>query len=296
MYNRVALKNRTKRLVRQGSPAPYLVALVYLLATSWVSQIADTALYNPITYATQMMNGWYLDVTLADSVTNASMNAMMQEILSCFQGTRALIGMLASLIILLYTAVVDFGMCGYSLRRMRGEDAGFRDLFSNFDIAAKVIVLWLLKVVFITLWSMLFVIPGLVAAYRYRLAEYLLFDDPELSPMDAIRRSKQMMLGRKMDLFVTDLSFLGWSILLSIATNAAYYLIPGATAGSFAYLAVYTVLGMFLVAYQHLTWAGFYLFILDSQAPPVRDPGSGYPPQHDPNDPYGPNGRDSWAN
>lgn len=290
MYNRVALKNRTKSLVRQGSPAPYLVVLVYLLATTWVSQIADVALYNPITYVSQMMNAWYTDMALSGSVSNASMNAMLQEVLACFQGTRALIGMLAALIILLYTVVVDFGMYGYSLRVMRGEEAGFGDLFSNFDIAAKVIILWLLKVVFIALWSMLFFFPGIVAAYRYRLAEYLLFDDPSISPMEALRRSKKLMMGRKMDLFVTDLSFLGWSILLSIATEGAAYLVPGAVAGSFAYLAVYTVLGMFLVAYQHLTWAGFYLFVLGNQAPPVQNPGPGYPPDQGPHD------RDSWAN
>lgn len=288
MYNRVALKNRTKSLVRQGSPAPYLVVLVYLLTTVWVSQIADLALFNPITYATQLMNEWYNDIALSGSVSNAAVNAIMQEVLACFQGTRALIGMLATLIILLYTMVVDFGMYGYSIRVMRGEEAGVGDLFSNFDIAAKVIALWFLKVLFIALWSMLFFFPGLVASYRYRLAEYLLFDDPSISPLEAIRRSKQLMLGRKMDLFVTDLSFIGWSILLSLAMNTALYLVPGAVAADFAYLAVYTALGMFLIAYQHLTWAGFYLFVLGNQAPPVRNPGY---------DPYqGPNDRDSWAN
>lgn len=288
MYNRVALKNRTKSLVRQGSPAPFLVVLVYLLATVWVSQIADVALFNPITYAAQLMNEWYNDIALSGSVSDAAVNAIMQEVLACFQGTRALIGMLAALIILLYTMVVDFGMYGYSIKVMRGQEAGFGDLFSNFDIAAKVIALWFLKVLFIALWSMLFFFPGVVASYRYRLAEYLLFDDPSISPMEAIRRSKQMMLGRKMDLFVTDLSFIGWSLLLNLAMNTALYLVPGAVAADFAYLAVYTVLGMFLIAYQHLTWAGFYLYVLGNQAPPVRNPGY---------DPYqGPNDRDSWAN
>ena len=288
MYNRVALKNRTKSLVRQGSPAPFLVVLVYLLTTVWVSQIADLALFNPITYATQLMNEWYNDIALSGSVSNAAVNAIMQEVLACLQGTRALIGMLATLIILLYTMVVDFGMYGYSIRVMRGEEAGFRDLFSNFDIAAKVIALWFLKVLFIALWSMLFFFPGLVASYRYRLAEYLLFDDPSISPLEAIRRSKQLMMGRKMDLFITDLSFIGWSLLLNLAMNTALYLVPGAVAADFAYLAVYTGLGMFLLAYQQLTWAGFYLFVLGNQAPPVRNPG--YDPYQSPND------RDSWAN
>ena len=66
------------------------------------------------------------------------------------------------------------------------------------------------------LWSLLFVIPGIIAAYRYRMALYLLLDHPEMSVMQCIQESKRMMKGHKGELFVMDLSFLGWASLESI--------------------------------------------------------------------------------
>ena len=59
--------------------------------------------------------------------------------------------------------------------------------------------------------------PGIIAAYRYRQAIYLLIDHPEMSVMDCIRESKRMMAGHKWELFVLDLSFIGWGFLSSLA-------------------------------------------------------------------------------
>lgn len=67
------------------------------------------------------------------------------------------------------------------------------------------------------LWSLLFVIPGIVKGYEYRMIPYLIADNPELSTDEAFRLSKEMMDGNKMAAFVLDLSFIGWN-LLSIFT------------------------------------------------------------------------------
>ena len=80
----------------------------------------------------------------------------------------------------------------------------------------RIILLNILTNLFVMLWSLLFVIPGLIAIYRYRMALYLLLDHPEMSVMQCIRQSKQMMKGHKGELFVMDLSFLGWAILATI--------------------------------------------------------------------------------
>lgn len=75
----------------------------------------------------------------------------------------------------------------------------------------------LLKKLFVFLWSLLLIIPGIIMTYAYEMTPYILNDHPELGAMDAIRRSKEMMKGHKWELFVFDLSFLGW-FLLSIIT------------------------------------------------------------------------------
>lgn len=70
---------------------------------------------------------------------------------------------------------------------------------------------------FIFLWSLLFVIPGIYKSYQYRMVPYLLAENPEMDYKRALELSKAMMDGEKMNAFVLDLSFLGW-ILLSIPT------------------------------------------------------------------------------
>ena len=70
---------------------------------------------------------------------------------------------------------------------------------------------------FTYLWTLLLIIPGVIMAYAYSMAVFVANDNPELSAMDAIKKSREMMRGHKWDLFVLDLSFIGW-ILLSMLT------------------------------------------------------------------------------
>ena len=81
----------------------------------------------------------------------------------------------------------------------------------------------LLGVVFTFLWSLLFVIPGIVKGYSYALTPYILIDDPQISIRDAVRKSQRMMSGQKFNLFYLQLSFIGWWIL-SILTGGIGFL------------------------------------------------------------------------
>ena len=81
----------------------------------------------------------------------------------------------------------------------------------------------LLVVVFTFLWSLLFVIPGIVKGYSYALTPYILIDDPQISIRDAVRKSQRMMSGQKFNLFYLQLSFIGWWIL-SIMTGGIGFL------------------------------------------------------------------------
>ena len=122
-------------------------------------------------------------------------------------------------------AVVIAGYTGYTMNVARSAPAGFGDLFDAFEIFLKVLVLNILENLFIALWSLLLIIPGIIAAYRYSMAIYILLDDPDKSVMDCIRESKEMTMGHKGELFVLDLSFLGWA-LLSVIPFVSLYSIP----------------------------------------------------------------------
>ena len=114
------------------------------------------------------------------------------------------------------TSIVGAGFIIFLLNTIRGTGACLGNLLDGFGIFFRIFILNLLEAVFIGLWSLLLVFPGIIAAYRYSMAIYLLVDHPELSPMDCIRESKRMMTGHKAELFVLDLSFIGWYLLSAI--------------------------------------------------------------------------------
>ena len=92
----------------------------------------------------------------------------------------------------------------------------------------RVVKTMLLMTVFLILWTLLFIIPGIIKAYSYRMVPYILAQEPELSGREAINRSRQMMNGNKWKSFVLDLSFILW-ILLSVITLgivAVFYVNP----------------------------------------------------------------------
>lgn len=72
------------------------------------------------------------------------------------------------------------------------------------------------------LWSLLFIIPGIVAGYSYAMTSYILAENPELTASDAIEQSKQMMYGHRFQLFCLQLSFIGWDILATLAFGIGY--------------------------------------------------------------------------
>ena len=104
--------------------------------------------------------------------------------------------------------------------------AGDNNLVSNlFDFSNywKKIGGMLLMGILIGLWTLLLVVPGIIKAYAYAMTPYILDENPELSPSEAIHRSRMMMKGHKFDLFWLHLSFIGW-ILLGILTAGIGYL------------------------------------------------------------------------
>ena len=108
---------------------------------------------------------------------------------------------------------VTLGISGFFLKLIRNENPEVGDILNGFKYFLKSFWLNLLTIVFITLWSLLLIIPGIIAAYRYSMAYYIMADNPELTASEALTQSKYMMVGHKFELFVLQFSFLGWVIL-----------------------------------------------------------------------------------
>lgn len=122
---------------------------------------------------------------------------------------------------------ISIGHDRFCLKLVDGEQAQFEDLFSAFDIFGSAFVLNLLIALKVFAWSLLFVIPGIIAAYRYSMATYIMAENPTIAPTEAIERSKALMDGRKSDLFCLDLSFFGWALLTVLTAGiGALWLTP----------------------------------------------------------------------
>ena len=80
-------------------------------------------------------------------------------------------------------------------------------------------VVMFMRDLFIFLWSLLFIIPGIVKSYEYTMIPYLLAENPDMSREEAFAESKRMMDGNKWNTFVLDLSFIGWALLGALTFN-----------------------------------------------------------------------------
>jgi uncharacterized membrane protein len=122
---------------------------------------------------------------------------------------------------------ITLGICGYFIRKARNESVKFENLFDGFDLFGSSFLLCLLQTIFITLWTCLFVVPGIIKTLSYSMAFYILRDNPTMGASDAITASRKMMNGYKGKLFGLYLSFIGWALLCVLTCGIGYlWLIP----------------------------------------------------------------------
>lgn len=95
----------------------------------------------------------------------------------------------------------------------RGGTVDYGMLFDGFKDYKRIFITMLLVGIYEFLWSLLLLIPGIVKSYSYSMTYYILADEPEMKYDAAIEKSMRLMKGHKFDLFMLDLSFIGWAIL-----------------------------------------------------------------------------------
>lgn len=140
---------------------------------------------------------------------------------------------------LLIGGAIELGLKRYNLDLLTHENPpAFATLFSRFSIWGRAFGLRFMTTLLTFLWSLLFIVPGIIASYRYALAPYLMAENPDMDVMEAIARSKELMDGNKGRLFCLELSFIGWSLLCVLTLGIGY---------------------LWLAPYQNAAEAAFYL-------------------------------------
>jgi uncharacterized membrane protein len=128
---------------------------------------------------------------------------------SQFESIGWLIGILAFIL----TGAWSAGLLTYFVHVIRQEALSVKLLFSQLHRLIPFFILILLQAIFIILWSLLLIIPGIIASLRYSQSLYILIDNPDMKASAAINRSKEMMQGQKWKYFLLHLSFIGWYLL-----------------------------------------------------------------------------------
>ena len=283
--DRAQLKMAARNSMAQANPGARLVTLVYVLLTSVLTTVIQTAMGNPFKEITNMVAQGYDPEWAFYTVTNSVSLPLVAFV---------------SILLALYTVVMGYGYVAYCLRLSRqDESAGIGTLIEGFSMVGKVLLTHILVAVFTMLWGLALAIPlalvvGLsvavgggigiaiiVVAYiayfigviyfvlRYALADYALFDNPEAGCLAAVRTSKELMQGHKGEFFVLGLSFLGWIILVALLAGIGSA-IGGALGALTGNITLATIIGvvvgelaalplsLWLTPYQGCTFAHYY--------------------------------------
>ena len=149
-------------------------------------------------------------------------NSWLFALLACLI-ISLITGALSGSAILAPATFICYGCFQYGLAvffldtsRVTEQKNDINSVFAGFsENIGRNIIAGILYQIFITLWTLLLIIPGIIMSYAYSMTFYILKDHPEYTASQALKASKQMMKGYKMKLFLLDLSFIGW-ILVSL--------------------------------------------------------------------------------
>ena len=135
----------------------------------------------------------------------------------------AVVSLVISLVFFVVGSNVIVGYKKFNLNLVdRAAEPEIKTLFSYFRNWKTNLVASFLRTLYIFLWSLLFVIPGIVAGYSYAMTDYILAENPELTASQAIEKSKTMMYGNRWRLFCLRFSFIGWDLLCSLTFGIGY--------------------------------------------------------------------------
>ena len=131
---------------------------------------------------------------------------------------------LISLVLFILALPLTWGYQTLFLGAVRGGEATAKDMFEGYnkELFSRVLTTTLLYYVYVFLWSLLLLIPGCIKSYSYAMTPYILKDNPEMKNNAAIEESMRMMDGHKLELFILDLSFIGWALLSLLTCGVGF--------------------------------------------------------------------------
>ncbi len=263
--NRVQLKREAKGVIREARPRPLWVALLYIV------------ILLALTVLSLAINGtWEAYSEMIDAAAQGEL------VYPEATGSGSFLGWLLSLALDIMTIEMTVGFSIYCLRIWRRTKAGAGDLFDSFGVFFRSILIRVIPSILLSLWSLIYVlavtgltvlaaaisgsvelalwvplaglpflIPMIVASFAYSQSVYIMLDNPQMSCLQCVLMSRRIMKGHKWEMFVLELSFIGWGILCVIP-----------------------VVYLWVMPYMSVTFAGYYDRVMadfiSRSAPPVQ--------------------------
>ena len=139
--------------------------------------------------------------------------------------------------------IMQIGLVKYMINFITDKQNEIEVLFSKFKDWKQATVVYLHQFINVFLWTLLFIIPGIIKGYAYSLVTYILADNSKISSKEVLKLSEEMMNGHKMQLFTLELSFVGWHLLAILTLG---------------------ILEIWLIPYQQTATAKFLLDVKES--------------------------------
>ena len=250
------------------------------LAGKWKTAIIAVIIYIVCTSVPTLVFDSLFGVNISNLLTSDGYTyGMDANFYTGLYNTMPSYSLLSTIYVLLVTGPFTLGLTMLFLAMFRRHKVEPVDLFLGFEQFGKALGLLLFQMLFVFLWSLLFLIPGVIASIRYSQAFYILADDPSKGIRQCMDESKAMMKGNKAKYFCLSLSFIGWLILSQLPAELFASIGRIVSTNDFV-ISLFVIAGsLFLApvtAYMLSTMAGFYEIlaghlIKETQPEPLPD-------------------------
>lgn len=216
-----------------------------------------------------------LNPAVTDSISEVS-----GILLTIFLGI-VLVAFVWGIIMMIIGGATTIGYAKYSLNLVDHREAKIKDVVSEYDRLGTGFAMQFFRGLYTFLWSLLFVIPGVIATLQYYMTPFVLAENPEMEARDAMRKSKELMKGNEWRLFCLNFSFIGWGFLAAFAMVCVLgmAILPAALTGGdevavliimtvavIVTMVVFAIVCMLTLApYMQTSWAVFYREIKDGK-------------------------------
>ena len=218
MFNRAELKERAKA----AFTANYWKSVVAALVLSIITGVSFSTSSSSTTSSANEVAGTESFSDLVNELKKYP--EIVAFVIGAILVTVLIVAVVQILVDTFITNPIEMGCKSFFVRNSYEPNAELDELKKGFTPNYKRNVKALfLRDIKVFLWSLLLIVPGIMKSFSYQMVPYILSEDPDIEPKEALDRSEAMMVGHRWELFVLDLSFFGW-IMLSIITLGLGYI------------------------------------------------------------------------